>query len=221
MNEISHLCDATGADIETVRQGMGFDRRIGGQFMFAGVGYGGSCLPRDLKALIAFGEQRSLALPLLHATDAINESQKGALVDVLKHRLGPSLVGKVVAVWGLAFKPGTDDIRDAPALAIIDGLLAAGAKVRATDPAALENTRRVYASRAGCAVAFSHDPYEALDGADALIVVTEWSDYRRPDFARMHSLMRTPLILDGRNIYDPAAVRGFGFSHFGVGRRGA
>ena len=215
MNEMARLCAATGADVETVRKGISFDRRIGHQFMFPGVGYGGSCFPKDVKALVALGREKNLPMQILESVEAVNETQKRYLLSHLTAKLGDDLKGKTIAVWGLAFKPRTDDIREAPALVMIDALLKKGAKIRATDPVAIPNTKELL----GDTVFFSEDQYAVLEGADALLVVTEWNEFRRPDFVRMRSLMKTPFLLDGRNIYDPEAMRGLGFDYRGIGRR--
>ncbi len=214
MNELSHLCQATGADIETVRKGISFDRRIGHHFMFPGVGYGGSCFPKDVKALIALGVEKKAPMKILDAVESVNERQKALLVDKLVQRFGADLKGKVVALWGVAFKPKTDDIREAPALAIVQKLVQLGARVRVSDPVALANARALL----GAGVEYAEDPYVILEGADALLVVTEWNEFRRPDFLRIRSLMRTPVLLDGRNIYDPEAMRALGFEYSGIGR---
>jgi UDPglucose 6-dehydrogenase len=214
MNEIANYCDRVGADVRQVRLGMGTDARIGASFLFPGVGYGGSCFPKDVKALIRMGQDGGVALNVIEAVEKTNESQKSILVPRIEAHLG-ALAGKRIAVWGLAFKPRTDDMREAPAIAIIERLLAAGASVAAYDPKAEEQARRVFGDRIG----FCGRAYEAVAGADALVVVTEWNEFREPDFAKIKSLMRTPAVFDGRNIYDPRVLRAAGFHYEGVGRR--
>jgi UDPglucose 6-dehydrogenase len=214
MNELANLADELGADIEHVRQGIGSDPRIGWHFLYPGVGYGGSCFPKDVKALIRTGEEAGIDLRVVKAVDSANEAQRRTLVPRIAAHLG-SLGGKVIAVWGLAFKPRTDDMREAPAMAIIQGLLAGGASVRAYDPKAMDVARRVL----GDGVHFCQRSYEAVEGADALVVATEWNEFREPDFARIKTLMRTPAVFDGRNIYNPQVLREIGFHYEGIGRR--
>jgi UDPglucose 6-dehydrogenase len=215
MNELSRLAMVTGADIETVRKGIGFDRRIGHLFMFPGVGYGGSCFPKDVKALVALGEQKGTRMEILRSVEEVNERQKLLLVDRLVQRFSGKLEGKVIALWGLAFKPKTDDIREAPAVIMTEKLLSLGATVRITDPVAIPNGKELFGDK----VEFSDDAFAILEGADALLVVTEWNEFRRPDFLRMKALMRTPVLLDGRNVYDPEAMRALGFEYSGIGRK--
>ncbi len=214
MNEIANYCDRVGADVRQVRMGMGTDARIGASFLFPGVGYGGSCFPKDVKALIRMGQEAKVGFPVVEAVDRTNQAQKSILVPRIAAHLG-GLAGKTVAVWGLAFKPRTDDMREAPAIAVVEGLLAAGASVRAYDPKAEEQARRAFGSR----VTLCDRAYEAVAGADALVVVTEWNEFREPDFPRIHGLMRTPAVFDGRNIYDPKVLREHGFYYEGIGRR--
>jgi UDPglucose 6-dehydrogenase len=214
MNEIANLCDKVGADVRQVRMGIGTDSRIGPSFLFPGVGYGGSCFPKDVKALLRIGEDAGCELRVVAAVDWANEVQKGILVPRIEAHLG-GLDGKVVGVWGLAFKPRTDDMREAPALAIIEGLLSLGATVRAYDPKAGSLARKILGSR----VTLCQRSYEAVEGADALVVVTEWNEFREPDFFRIKSLMRRPAIFDGRNIYNPQHLRALGFHYEGIGRR--
>jgi len=214
MNEIANFCDRVGADVREVRLGIGSDSRIGASFLFPGVGYGGSCFPKDVRALIRMGHEVAVELPVVEAVHRTNEAQKGLLVSRIAAHLG-GLTGKVVAVWGLAFKPRTDDMREAPAIAVIEGLLLGGARVRAYDPKAEASARRAFGDRIElCARA-----YEAVKGADALAVVTEWNEFREPDFPRIRALMRHPAIFDGRNIYNPRALRELGFHYEGIGRR--
>jgi UDPglucose 6-dehydrogenase len=213
MNDVAALCERVGADVDLVRKGMGADRRIGYPFLFPGVGYGGSCFPKDVKALLATAAEHGVEFDMLRAVEKTNQRQKGTLLDKAKRHFG-SLKGRVFALWGLAFKPKTDDLREAPSLELIEGLLAAGAGVRVFDPAAMDNAKRLL----GTSVTFVARPYEALEGVDALFVVTEWNDFRHPDFLRMKGLMKCPIIFDGRNVYSPTKVRDVGFTWFGIGR---
>jgi UDPglucose 6-dehydrogenase len=214
MNEIANYCDRVGADVRHVRMGMGTDVRIGASFLFPGVGYGGSCFPKDVKALIRMGQDAGVPFNVVQAVDRTNEVQKSSLVSRIEAHLG-GLAGKEIAIWGLAFKPRTDDMREAPAIPIIDKLLAGGASVRAYDPKAEEQARRVFGDR----VSFCGRAYETVVGADALVVVTEWAEFREPDFPKVRSLMRHPAVFDGRNIYDPRVLRQHGFHYEGIGRR--
>jgi len=214
MNDIAALCERVGADVDAVRKGLGSDSRIGYPFLFPGVGYGGSCFPKDVKALITTGREHGLELDLLRAVERINERQKKLLVQKAAKHFGPDLSGKTFAVWGLAFKPRTDDMREAPSVEVIEGLIGKGARIQAHDPVSAHTARRVFGSR----VTLCETPYAALEGADALFVVTEWNEFRRPDFDRVKALLKSPVVFDGRNIYDPAAMRARGFTYFGVGR---
>ena len=213
MNQIAQLCETVGADVTQVRRGIGSDRRIGQAFLFPGPGYGGSCFPKDVKALIRAGAENTLTLDILSAVEAANHRQKKRLCEKLKRHLG-SLDGKVIAVWGLAFKAETDDVRESPALVLIEELLAAGAKVQAHDPAAMEAAARQLGKR----VTYAGHGFDALNGADALAIVTEWLEYRNPDFARMKQLLKRPLIVDGRNLYDPLKLGRLGFTYDSIGR---
>jgi UDPglucose 6-dehydrogenase len=213
MNELSHLCEEIGADIKVIARGMGLDNRIGPRFLQAGCGYGGSCFPKDVKALSHMLEQHGLTSNLMRTVDYINERQKRSLVPKLK-KLLPELEGKTIAVWGLAFKPRTDDIREAPSLTVIDQLLKEEAIVRAYDPEAMENAKQAFKK----GVAFTNDAYEALEGADALLILTEWDEFREPDFEKMKKLMKQHIIIDGRNLYEPADLEKLGFKYRGVGR---
>lgn len=213
MNDIAALCEKVGADIDKVRKGMGADSRIGYPFLFPGVGYGGSCFPKDVRALITTAREHGIELDLLRAVERTNERQKRLLVGKAAKRFG-DLSGKLFAVWGLSFKPRTDDMREAPSIEVVEGLIGKGARVRATDPVANTAAARLFGTR----VELCATPYEALEGADALCIVTEWNDYRHPDFERMKRLMRTPVIFDGRNLFDPATMRERGFEYFAVGR---
>jgi len=213
MNEVAMLCERVGAEVDPVRKAMGADDRIGQKFLFPGCGYGGSCFPKDVKALIATARNHGLDFALLSAVDAVNDRQKRLLAQKAKAHFG-NLRGRRFGVWGLAFKPKTDDLRHAPALTLIDELLADGATVAAHDPVASDNARRVFGDR----VQFAPNPYAAADGADALVLVTEWNEFRQPDFARIRGAMKQPVLFDGRNVWDPARVRELGFTYYGVGR---
>ncbi len=216
MNELGLLAEDLGADIEHVRVGIGADSRIGTSFLYAGAGYGGSCFPKDVKALIHTGQQNGHALRLLQAVEAVNEHQKRELARRIQQRLGDNLSGRHIAVWGLAFKPDTDDMREAPSVVLIESMLAAGATVTAYDPVAVVEAKRNFGPRPG--LRYAERAMEALEGADALAVVTEWKEFRSPDFERMKSLMRRPIVVDGRNLYDPATLRAAGFDYSGIGR---
>jgi len=215
MNEFANLCEKVGADVDDVRRGIGFDRRIGHHFLFPGVGYGGSCFPKDVKAVIKTAEQYDLDFRMLRAAEEVNERQKRTLVEKVMQHFGEYLRGMRFAVWGLAFKPRTDDMREAPALTVIEGLLRAGAEVHAHDPEALTEAHRLFGDR----VRYHRVNYDALQDADALLVLTEWNEFRRPDFARMRELMKRPVIFDGRNIYDTKQMQELGFTYYSVGRR--
>lgn len=215
MNMVSRLCSKVGADVNQVRQGIGSDGRIGPTFLFPGVGYGGSCFPKDVKALARTMGELGVDGGILDAVERVNEGQKRHLVELLEKRFGGSnLKGRTFAVWGLSFKPGTDDMREAPSLVVVEGLLERGANVRVHDFEAMEEARRHFGDR----VTYSEDPYEALDDADAVLILTEWKPYRRPDLERMRSLLRQPLVLDGRNLYDPERMRTAGFEYASIGR---
>jgi UDPglucose 6-dehydrogenase len=214
MNELSLLCEKVGGDIEKVRKGMTTDVRIGKHFLYAGVGYGGSCFPKDVQALMSTAKKNGMTMEIVTAAESANARQKSHLVTRVKKHFGNDLSGKTFAVWGLAFKPNTDDMREAPSLSIIDGLTAAGAKVRAYDPVATENAREHLGSKA----VFCSKAFEAAEGADALLVVTEWNEFRHPDFAQIKKSLKQPVIFDGRNIYNPEQLRKLGFSYYGIGR---
>ena len=213
MNEIANVCEAVKADVDHVRMAIAADRRIGPSFLFPGVGYGGSCFPKDVKALLKFAREHQYDFQILRAVEAVNEAQKARILRKLETHLG-ALKGRHIAVWGLAFKPRTDDMREAPSISVINGLLARGAKVQAFDPEAQAVARGIFGSR----IAYASSSYDALNGADALVILTEWNEFRRPDFARMKNLMRDPVVFDGRNIYDPASMRARGFTYYSVGR---
>ncbi|HKA54077.1 MAG TPA: UDP-glucose/GDP-mannose dehydrogenase family protein [Candidatus Binatia bacterium] len=214
INQVANLCEKVGADVAEVRRGIGFDRRIGQYFLFPGVGYGGSCFPKDVRAVIRTAEESGMAFSLLREVEAVNERQKHLLVEKVHACFGADLHGRKFAVWGLAFKPRTDDMREAPALVIVEALLQAGAEVAVHDPEALGRAREVFGER----VSYHRANYDALNGADALLIVTEWNEFRRPDFSRMRSLMKTPIIFDGRNLYEPAVMQQEGFRYYPIGR---
>jgi UDPglucose 6-dehydrogenase len=216
INEVSNLCEKMGADINEVRRAIGLDRRIGPHFIFPGVGYGGSCFPKDVRAAIAMGEPE-LELPLLRAVETVNERQKEILVEKVSRHFGANLKGRTFAVWGLSFKPRTDDMRDAPAIVIIEALLKAGASIQAHDPEAMEEAKKIFGDR----IAYFRRNYDALKGADALLIVTEWNEFRRPNFGIIKQLLKQPVIFDGRNIYDPDDLRKLGFKYFSIGRADA
>ena len=215
MNAIARLCEATGADVDAVRRGVGSDGRIGTSFLFPGIGYGGSCFPKDVKALVRTMNELGVDASILQAVEDVNATQKTTLLERLTAKLGDDLSGKVIAVWGLAFKPNTDDMREAPSIVTIEGLLERGAKVVAHDPVAVEEARHHFGDR----IAYVKSNYDALTDADALVIHTEWLPYRHPDFGRMREAMARPLIFDGRNLYDPDAVAEEGFEYHSIGRQ--
>jgi UDPglucose 6-dehydrogenase len=217
MNEIATLCEKVGADVSDVRMGVGSDSRIGPKFLFSGPGYGGSCFPKDVTALVHVAREHGIPLELAASTDSVNQRQKGVLLRKLKQHFDGDLRGKTIAVWGIAFKPRTDDIREAPALVLIDGLLAEGAKVLAHDPEA----RKVAKARFGDSISIVDHQYDALKDADALVLVTEWREYQSPDFDRIKQSMRRPFLLDGRNIWSSYGLRKQGFEYVGIGVRGS
>ena len=216
MNEVARLCDAVGADVEDVRRGMGTDARIGPAFLFPGCGYGGSCFPKDTQGLIHVGRGFGVEMTIAKAVEAVNDEQKQLIVHRVKQRFGADLKGRTFALWGLAFKPRTDDVREAPAIVIAEGLLAAGAKVTGTDPEAIPTMRAVLKDR----IRYVEDPYEAAKGADALIVCTEWNEYRGADLERIRASLAHPVVFDGRNVFEPARMRALGFEYQGIGRSG-
>jgi len=216
MNELALLAERLGADIEHVRKGIGSDPRIGYQFLYPGVGYGGSCFPKDVAALLRTGEENGVELKVMRAVEEANARQKGVLVEKVARRFGGSLEGRRFALWGLAFKPNTDDLREAPSRVVIEGLLARGAAVSAYDPVAMAEARHIYAGEPR--VRFADDAMTAADGADALVIVTEWKAFRSPDFDELKRRLAAPVIFDGRNLYEPAAVRAHGFEYFAIGR---
>ncbi|MFI5179248.1 MAG: UDP-glucose dehydrogenase family protein [Vicinamibacterales bacterium] len=213
MNEVANLCELVGADVDQVRKAMGADRRIGTSFLFPGVGYGGSCFPKDVQALMRSSRDKGYDFKILQAVESVNKAQKVRLVEKIERHF-TRLTGKTIALWGLAFKPRTDDMREAPAIPIIERLLAGGATVRAYDPAAAPVAKRIFDGR----IVLCDRSYDALAGADALAIVTEWNEFREPDFERMRSLLRSPVVFDGRNIYSPEQMRALGFTYFSIGR---
>jgi UDPglucose 6-dehydrogenase len=213
MNEVANVAEAVGANVDEVRRAIGSDRRIGPSFLFPGIGFGGSCFPKDIKAMIKFAGDHGYDFQTLKAVDRVNEAQKVRFVAKLESHFG-SLKGRTIAVWGLAFKPRTDDMREAPAIPLINRLLRAKAKVQAFDPQAGSVAARIFGKR----VALARKSYDALKGADALVIATEWTEVREPDFARMRSLMKTPVVFDGRNIYSPSQMKALGFTYYSVGR---
>ena len=213
MNEMSRLCELLGANVEHVRKGIGTDSRIGFPFLFPGPGYGGSCFPKDVQALVQTSLEAGYDLKIMKAVEDVNAEQKRRLGEKIAARFGPDLKGRTFCVWGLAFKPNTDDMREAPSLVLIDELLARGAKVNVTDPEALGSTRKILGNR----VNYIDRNYDAAQGADALVLVTEWNEYRRPDFKRLKELMKHPVIFDGRNIYDRKVLENLGFEYSGIG----
>lgn len=214
MNEISQLCEKVGANIDDIRLGIGADERIGKRFLFAGIGYGGSCFPKDVQALKHIAKENDYPFQILEAVHHVNEGQKLALLPKITSYLGEDLKGKKIALWGLAFKPNTDDIREAPALIMIDRLLSMGASVCAYDPEAMPNTEKLLGNK----VQFCADPYLALENADALVIATEWTIFRTPDFDKMSSLLKDKVIFDGRNLYDLHKMKSLGFQYYSIGR---
>ena len=215
MNELSRLCERVGADIESIRRGTGTDSRIGPRFLFAGAGYGGSCFPKDVNALIKTAEQAGLHLQLASAVVAVNDQQKHVLADKVIDRFGADLSGRTFAMWGLAFKPDTDDMREAPSVVIARRLMAQGASIVAYDPEAIEEARHIL----GDEITYADSGMAAVAGADALILVTEWSEFRNPQWQKVADALKEPVVFDGRNIYDPAQVREAGLEYAGIGRR--
>lgn len=213
INEMANLCDRVGADINHVRHGIGHDQRIGFAFLFPGVGYGGSCFPKDVRALVEVARRNQVSPRILEAVDDVNTAQKHVLFQKLEKFFGGDFSGKTIALWGLAFKPRTDDIREAPALVLINQLLSVGSQLRVHDPVAMENVRKIYADR----LQYCENQYDALHQADALAIVTEWQEFRTPNFPLMLRQLRRPVIFDGRNIYDPAHIQAHGFEYFGIG----
>ncbi len=217
MNEIARLCESVDADVASVRKAVGSDRRIGHAFLFPGIGYGGSCFPKDIRALLRTAEETGMELNIVAATERVNETQKLYLLPKISSHFGGNLEGRTLALWGLAFKPRTDDMREAPALPLIRELVRSGATVRAYDPQAMSEAERLL-SEYGEEVVLCRKSYEACEGADGLVLVTEWNEFREPDFERVRGLLSEPVVFDGRNIYNPAVLRKLGFTYYGVGR---
>ncbi|MFO1008718.1 MAG: UDP-glucose/GDP-mannose dehydrogenase family protein [Planctomycetota bacterium] len=214
MNEIANICSRVGANVDMVRKGIGSDDRIGPRFLFAGCGYGGSCFPKDVKAIVRTAAENGYTFRILEAVEEVNERQKRVLVDMVHGHFGKNLKGKHFALWGLSFKPNTDDMREAPALEIVEGLLASGATVTAYDPVAMNEARhRHFGER----IRYAEVPMGALEGADGLVVVTEWNEFRRPDFEAVKAALRTPVVFDGRNVYPRATLEKLGFTYYGIG----
>ena len=214
INQVANLCERAGADVSDVRRGIGFDRRIGHYFLFPGVGYGGSCFPKDVRAVIRTAEEHDMDFSLLKEVEVINEKQKELLVNKVFARFGRDLRGRKFAIWGLAFKPRTDDMREAPSIVIIEALLQAGAEIAVHDPEALSRAREIFGER----VSYHRGNYDTLPGADALLIVTEWNEFRRPDFTRMRELMKSAIIFDGRNLYEPSVMKQEKFMYYPIGR---
>ena len=215
INEIANLCDILGADINNVRKGIGSDSRIGSKFIYPGTGYGGSCFPKDVKAILKTASDNGYELNVIKAVEKANDYQKNVIFNKIRNYFNNNLKNKLITVWGLSFKPKTDDIREASSLVLIEKLIGEGARIKAYDPAAMIETKKVLNDR----IEYSKDPYEALIGADALALMTEWSEFHLPEFTRMAELMKERVIFDGRNIYDPTQLRQLGFTYFGIGRR--
>ncbi|MBX2984954.1 MAG: UDP-glucose/GDP-mannose dehydrogenase family protein [Bacteroidia bacterium] len=215
MNEISRLCDLLGADVDMVRIGIGTDSRIGKRFLFPGIGYGGSCFPKDVKALIKSAKDVHYEFKILNAVEEVNEDQKEVILPKMEQIFGKDWSGKKIALWGLAFKPNTDDIREAPALVLIDRFLKLNASVTAYDPEAMENVKRIVGNN----ITFAHNMYEAIQNADVLVIATEWSEFRNPDFDRIKSSLKNPIVFDGRNVFDIDKMEELGFNYYSIGRR--
>ncbi|MSR54172.1 MAG: UDP-glucose/GDP-mannose dehydrogenase family protein [Gemmataceae bacterium] len=216
INEMANLCDRLGADINDVRRGIGHDARIGFQFLHPGPGYGGSCFPKDVQAILGMGRAHGLPLDLSQAVDRVNQRQKQLLFQKISRHFGSELKSKTLAVWGLSFKPKTDDIRESAALTLVDALLEAGVTVRVHDPEAMANVRAIYGDK----LVYVDRPYGAIEGADGLAIVTDWQEFRNPDFEVMRRLLKTPVIFDGRNLYEPRTMQSYGFTYYGIGRAG-
>lgn len=213
MNDIANLCEIMGADVNAVRKGIGSDPRIGSRFIYAGIGYGGSCFPKDVKALIKTGAQNNYRMRILEAVEEVNEAQKSVLFNKLTNHLGADLTGKTFAMWGLSFKPNTDDMREAPSLVLINKIVEAGGKIVAYDPVSMPETKHMIGDK----IAYTEEPYDALNGADALLLITEWSEFKLPDWKAVSSRLKNKLIFDGRNIYDRVEMNEMGFGYFCIG----
>jgi UDPglucose 6-dehydrogenase len=214
MNEMALLCEKVGADVNFVRQGVGSDLRIGHQFLFPGVGFGGSCFPKDIKALAHTAQSHGMTLRIIEAVEEVNERQKMLMTGKVKAHFGDNLKGKTFGVWGLSFKPRTDDMREAPSIVIVNGILEAGGKVRAYDPQAMDEARKIFGEK----ITLVDDEYEAAHGANALLIITEWNEFREPNFEVLRNSMKQPIIFDGRNIYEPQKMAALGFHYFSIGR---
>ena len=215
MNEMANLCERLGVDVNEVRVGIGSDRRIGNQFLFPGIGYGGSCFPKDLRALLRMGEEAGYPLRVVKATESVNDDQKELLYQKIKDYFGGEISGLQIAVWGLAFKPRTDDMREAPSVVVIERLISDGVRIHAYDPEAMDRARALFGDR----IEYATNPYQALENADALAIMTEWNEFRRPNFERMFKLLSGPVIFDGRNIYTANQLRKYGFTYISIGAR--
>ncbi|MFC1856363.1 UDP-glucose dehydrogenase family protein, partial [Thermodesulfobacteriota bacterium] len=215
INEIANLCDKVGADISSVRKGMGTDIRIGPHFLRPGVGYGGSCFPKDVQAIIKTAEVEGIDFKTLKAAEEVNAEQKKILANKILKHFDNNIKGKKIAVWGLAFKPNTDDMREAPSIEIINILLNNGALIEAFDPEAIKNTKKIFKNR----IKYNDNDYDCLKDADALAIITEWNDFKRPDFKKMKELMKAPLVFDGRNVFRPSTLKKFGFTYYSMGRK--
>ncbi|MBS1951547.1 MAG: UDP-glucose 6-dehydrogenase [Cytophagales bacterium] len=215
MNEIANLCEKLGADVDSVRKGIGTDSRIGKRFLFPGIGYGGSCFPKDVQALAKSSDEANYDFKILDAVMEVNEVQKTKMIPLIKNHFKNNLKGKTIAVWGLSFKPHTDDIREAPSLENIRELLSEGAVVKAHDPEAMENVKKIIGNK----IQYFDDPYQAVEGAEAIFIATEWPEFRTPDFEKITSLMKALVIFDGRNLYDLSLMKGLGFTYFSIGRQ--
>jgi UDPglucose 6-dehydrogenase len=214
INEMANLCDQVGADINDVRRGIGHDARIGFQFLFPGAGYGGSCFPKDVRAIINTGKKVGVPMRLMESVDEVNEAQKTILTAKIRRHFRNNLSGKTLAIWGLSFKPRTDDIREAPALSLINAMLAEGVTLRVHDPEAMKNIREIYEDK----LIYCDRPYGALEGADALAIATEWQEFRHPDFEVIKRLLKAPVIFDGRNLYEPRQMEALGFMYYAIGQ---
>ena len=215
MNDVANFCEIVGADVNMVRKGIGSDPRIGNKFIYPGVGYGGSCFPKDVKALIKTGDENNYSLEILKAVENVNDRQKSVMVKKVMKHFGNDVKGKKIALWGLSFKPNTDDMREAPSLVIIEELLLAGATISAYDPVSMHETER----KLGTSINYAKDPYDAINGADAVILVTEWNEFRMPNIEIMTKLMKNHVIFDGRNIYDSEEIKNAGFTYYCIGRQ--
>ena len=213
MNDIANLCEIVGADVNMVRKGIGSDVRIGNKFIYPGIGYGGSCFPKDVKALIKTAASNGYQMQILEAVEAVNEKQKSVLFEKMMNRFKGDIAGKTFAIWGLSFKPNTDDMREAPSLVIIDKILKAGAKVKAYDPISMPETKHIIGDK----IEYSRNEYEALENTDALLILTEWADFRSPNFDKIKKALINPIVFDGRNIYNTKELNEFGFEHYGIG----